>query len=292
MAAQPLIVIVGETASGKSALALKIAKKHSGELICADSWTVYRGFNIGTAKPTAGEQREIPHYLLDIADPEEGFSAAVFKDLANNAISDIQSRGSLPILVGGTGLYIDAVIFDYGFLPKGDFNEREKLNGYPIQQLLEEAHSRNVDLEGIDIRNKRRVIRAIETNGQKPTKREIRQNTLLLGMKPSAEHLLDRITNRVDDMLANGLEQEVARLAEQYGWEVEPMKGIGYREWQDYFSGIQSKEITRERIIQASLGLAKRQRTWFKRNPQIQWCATTEQAEKLVHDFLNTILLQ
>lgn len=292
MAARALIAIVGETASGKSELALRIAQKYDGELICADSWTVYKGFDIGTAKPKTADKELVPHHLLDVADPRKGFSAALFKQLANEATTDISARGKLPILVGGTGLYIDSVIFDYGFLPKGDKTRRDLLNKLSLQELLQQASELNISLEGIDVRNKRRVIRAIETNGQRPASQALRANTLVLGKNIERHNLQSKIEQRVDTMLAEGLEQEVKDLAKTYGWDVEPMKGIGYREWQDYFSGTQTLDVTRERIVRASLGLAKRQRTWFKRNQKIQWCNSTEQAEMLVHDFLNTILLQ
>ncbi len=123
---KPLLVIVGETASGKTTLAIELAKRLNGEIICADSWTVRREANIGTAKPTLEEQQGIKHHCLDVAGPDEDFTAAVFKDLANDAIEDITSRGKLPIMVGGTGLYVDGVIYDFNFLPAGDRGEREK----------------------------------------------------------------------------------------------------------------------------------------------------------------------
>lgn len=285
MATGPLVVVVGETASGKSALAMELAKKFNGELISADSWTVYPGFDIGTAKPSLKDQSEVKHHLLDVADPSTGFSAAVYKEVALDAIKDIESRGKLPIMVGGTGLYIDSVIYDYGFLPKSSEALRQKLNNMTLDALIELAETNSINLDGIDLRNKRRVIRAIENNGQKPSKAELRDYTLIIGMARDIEHLQDRITKRVDAMLAAGLKDEVAGLYKQYGWEAEPMKGIGYREWRDYFEGTQSLEATREKIIRASLGLAKRQRTWFKRNQKIQWCKDTEQAIKAVEHF-------
>src|SRR5476651_1891671 len=116
----PLVVIAGETASGKSALALQLARQFNGEIICADSWTVRREADIGTAKPSAAEQALVPHHLLDVAGPDEDFTAAVFKRLANKAIKEIAGRGRLPIMVGGTGLYVDGVIYDFNFLPAGD----------------------------------------------------------------------------------------------------------------------------------------------------------------------------
>ncbi|MGH7196067.1 MAG: tRNA (adenosine(37)-N6)-dimethylallyltransferase MiaA [Candidatus Saccharimonadales bacterium] len=262
----PLVVLVGETASGKSALALELAEKFGGEIICADSWTVYRDFNIGTAKPSASDCKRVPHHLLDIADPALGFSAPQFQKLALAAIEDIASRGKLAIMVGGTGLYIDSVIFDYGFLPAPNAGERARLNRLTLAELVKITNKLScLSLATIDASNKRRVIRLIENNGQLPTKSSLRQNTLLLGLNLPREQLAARITNRVDAMLANGLEQEVKQLAEIYSWQTEPMKGIGYREWRDYFNGQTSLEQTRQKIIKSSLGLAKKQRTWFKR---------------------------
>ena len=288
----PLIVIVGETASGKSALALEVAKAFDGELICADSWTVYKGFDVGTAKPSSEDKEIIPHHLLDIADPRDGFSAVIFKQKANEAIAEISSRNKLPVMVGGTGLYIDAVLFDYSFLERGDDAQRAVLDSLSLEDLLRMAEQQNIDLTGIDTRNKRRVVRAIQTNGQKPVRSVMRPNTLVLGIATDREHLRERITQRVDAMLAAGLEQEVRTLADTYGWDVEPMKGIGYREWRDYFLGSQDLGTTHNRIISATMGLAKRQRTWFKRNPDIQWLDRPEQATTLIESFLSNSLLQ
>jgi tRNA dimethylallyltransferase len=288
----PLVVIVGETASGKSSMAMKLAQKYNGEIISADSWTVYPGFNVGTAKPNTAEMEEIRHYLIDVADPVEGYNAALYKKQAQSAIKDITSRGKIPIMVGGTGLYIDSVVYDYQFLPVGDENDREFYNGMTLELLIEMATKSNIDLSNIDQRNKRRVIRAIESNGQKPRKNSVRPATLILGVKKQKEHLAQRIEKRVDQMIKLGLEHEVSELANKYGWGVEAMKGIGYREWQDYFNSTQTLEQTKERIIRATLGLAKRQRTWFKRNDNIQWCEDYEQSNKLVNDFLNKHLLQ
>lgn len=283
----PLLVIVGETASGKSSLASEIAEGYNGEIIGADSWTVYRDFNIGTAKPSAEERTRIRHHLFDIVDAPDGFNAAQFKTLANRAIRDIHRRGKLPILVGGTGLYIDSVIFDYSFLPTGAPGERERMNNLAIKDLLLEASDKSVSLEGVDIRNKRRIIRAIETGGIKPIKHDLRPHTAILGLRVDSETLMGRIVKRVDAMISAGLEQEVAELASRYGWSVEPMKGIGYFEWRDYFNGTQSLEQTRERIISSTLKLAKRQRTWFKRNNSIHWITNREDYVDILTTVLN-----
>jgi tRNA dimethylallyltransferase len=282
-----LVVIVGETASGKSAIALELARRFGGEIIGADSWTVYREFDIGTAKPTPTELTEVPHHLFDIASAPDGFNAALFKDLANNAIHDIQDRDKLPILVGGTGLYIDSVIFDYGFMPPGDPAERERRNDMNIDDLLTEAEAEGVSLENVDIRNKRRIIRALETGGTQPQSGELRENTLVLGIAMEREALRERVTQRVDVMLETGLESEVLGLSQKYGWNVEPMKGIGYREWREYFDGAQTLSQVRERIISSTMKLAKRQRTWFKRNPGIQWVSTLSNAVEITAEYLN-----
>jgi tRNA dimethylallyltransferase len=266
-----LLVIVGETASGKSALALRLAQQFNGEIICADSWTVRRGLDIGTAKPSLAEQALVPHHLLDIVEPDEEFTAAVFKRLAQAAITDIAARGKLPIMVGGTGLYIDGVLYDFGFLEAGDRQARTQLNDLSMAELLRKIHDLQLDTQSVDIRNKRRLIRLIETNGAVPTRQQLRANTLVIGIKTERSVLQQRITSRVDAMLAAGLEAEVQALAGRYGWDSEGLKGVGYAQWKDYFAGTESLTETRQKIIKASQDLAKRQRTWFKRDKSIQW---------------------
>jgi len=285
----PLVVIVGETASGKSGLAMELAQRLDGEIICADSWTVYRGFDIGTAKPTTEEQTKIPHHLLDVADPVIGFSAVEFQRLAKQAITDIAGRGKLPIMVGGTGLYIDSVIYDFGFLPAPDPKLRQELNKLSLDEVLERAELLGLDTSKVDVRNKRRLIRLIENDGQLPTKQELRDNTAVIGLRADRDELHARIERRVDAMLAAGLEREVAGLAKQYGWDAEPMKGIGYASWQAYFDGSQDLETTRQHIIKATINLAKRQRTWNRRNLSVHWFNNREELQSIV-DFITTHL--
>jgi tRNA dimethylallyltransferase len=287
----PLLVIVGETASGKTGLAIELAKRLDGEIICADSWTVRREVNIGTAKPTARERAAVPHHLLDIVGPDEDFTAAVFKGLANKAIKDINSRSRLPILTGGTGLYIDGVIYDYGFLPRGDRRAREELNNLSVPELLAKIDKLSIDPGEVDKRNKRRLIRLIETNGAQPSRQITRENTLILGIKSNREVLKKRITERVDSMLEAGLEKEVMAISKRYGWDCEALKGVGYAQWKDYFLHTQTLTETRQKIIKATLDLAKRQRTWFKRNKSIQWLETpvdTQTAVDLITSTLDT----
>lgn len=287
MDAKPLLVIVGETASGKSALAMELARKFNGEIISADAWTVYKGFDIGTAKPSASARKAIQHHLIDVADPKDGYSAAIFKKKAAKSIVKVHNRGKLPILVGGTGLYIDSVIYDYEFLPAGPVSIRQKLNMLSIDELLALINEKQINIIGIDLRNKRRLVRLIEANGARPVKSKLRPNTLILGMQIDKELLLQRIISRIDLMMSQGLEAEVLQLSKKYGWDTEPMKGIGYREWRLYFEGKQSLDTTRQRIISSSMQLAKKQRTWFKRNKSIHWVHNFTQAGKLVNSFLN-----
>ena len=283
----PLVVIVGETASGKSALAMDLAEQFGGEIVCADSWTVYRGFDIGTAKPTAQDRVAIPHHLLDVADPAEGFSAAVFQRLAKKTIADIAARGKLPIMVGGTGLYIDSVLYDYSFLPPSDPDVHSELSSLSLDGLLARAEAMELDTTGIDLRNKRRVVRLIENNGVRPTKQAMRPNTLMLGVHRPPDELRGRITARIDAMVAQGFPDEVRQLGEQYGWDCEPMRAPGYRAFAGYVQGRVSLEQAKERFRQNDLQLAKKQRTWFKRNPSIQWVSDRSYAVELVTTLLN-----
>jgi tRNA dimethylallyltransferase len=285
----PLVVIVGETASGKSGLAMELAQKFEGEIICADSWTVYKGFDIGTAKPSKKDRLLVPHHLLDVADPSGGFNAVVFQELAEAAINGIVRRGKLPILVGGTGLYIDSVIYQYQFLSAPPAGMREKLNNLSLDELLAMAEAEGILTQGIDTRNKRRVIRLIESDGELPSRKPLRENTLVLGMNVLREKLRERIELRVDTMLLAGLEAEVKQLADEYGWDAEPMKGIGYKQWRGYFDGTISHDELRARIIKNTMDLAKRQRTWFKRSTDIQWLASSDTTEDAV-DKLTTLL--
>ena len=282
----PLVAIVGQTASGKSSVAAEVARQFSGEIINADSWQIYTGMDVGTAKPSQQEREEIPHHLIDIVEPGEEFTAAVYKRMALEAIEDIASRGKLPILVGGTGLYIDGVLFDYSFAPQGYPGQREALREKSIPELLELIQQRGIDLSGIDTRNKRRLMRLLETGGAKPQQSDLRANTLVLGVTTSRNQLRENIEKRTEVMFRAGLKHEVRELAERYGWQVEAMKGIGYREFKPYFDGGQSLAETKRRITKNTLELAKKQRTWFKRNRHIRWIESAEEAKASLRQFV------
>lgn len=284
-----LIAIVGPTASGKSALAMELAQKYNGEIICADSRTIYRYMDIGTAKPTQAEMMLIKHHLVSIKDPGEPFSAAEFKELALEAIGDITGRGKLPLLVGGTGLYVDSVLYDYKFNKEADTQLRNELNKLSLSQLAERLHSIDPALaEAVDTKNPRRVIRAIETAGQSSVRsKRLRKNTLVLGMLVDKKLLQNKITARVTDMLAQGFLDEVRRLGEKFGFDSEVLTGIGYRAFKDVIAGTKTLNEAAAEFVRGDINLAKRQMTWFKRNKDIRWVENSKQADAAVHDFLS-----
>jgi tRNA dimethylallyltransferase len=253
-----LIVIVGETASGKSAMAMDLARKFNGEIICADSRTVYTGMDIGTAKPTDADRKEIKHFGLDLINPDERFTAADFKVLASSAVKDIRLRGRLPVMVGGTGLYIDSILYDYDFSPPNQ--ERDQQNPRHLKLANDSAVSKT-----------------------------LRSNTLVIGLKIPREVLRGRIESRIKAMLAQGLEHEVQSLSDKYTWSNSALSGVGYREFKEYFEGTQTLDETTKRIIQSTMNLAKKQRTWFKRNNSIQWLTDPRQSDEILTTFLNKV---
>lgn len=263
-----LIVLVGPTASGKTALAVRIAQKFNGEIIAADSRTVYRQMDIATAKPTKNERKHIRHHLIDIADPEEKITVVQFKRLADNVIRDIQNRGKLPILVGGSGLYINAVIFDFVFQPAPDLGERKRLQGLSVRELQKEATLHGLDLPRND-QNPRHLIRTIETAGKSPKNDTLRPGTFLYGLDIAPQELEKRIKARVEQMFGAGILEEARRLKSMYGSDLESMKT--YLPVVGYLEGTDSLDSAKQLMVIKDKQLAKKQRTWFRRNKSIQW---------------------
>lgn len=286
--ASPLVAIVGETASGKSALALKIAGRYDGEIICADSRTVYKGMDIGTAKPSLQERQAIPHHGLDVVEPGGRFSAAEFKDLTQKIIKDISKRGKLPILVGGTGLYIDAVLYDYEFLPPPDPAIRHRYEQMSRDELRQELCERHITAPTNEY-NKRHLVRALETGGEVSRRSDLRPNTCIVGLSVDRDVLRQRITSRVDEMIRSGFVEEVRKLLSIYGSEHEAFRAPGYKPFIAYLQGALTIEQARDLFIRNDMALAKRQRTWFKRNKSIQWSATPEEAESIITNFLGRL---
>jgi tRNA dimethylallyltransferase len=266
----PLVVIVGPTASGKSGLAMDLAEQFGGEIICADSRTVYKGMDIGTAKPSLEDQALIPHWGLDLVEPDEPFSAADFKEYAVQKIAEIRARGHIPFLVGGTGLYVDAVVFDYQFGPV-NAELRAKLEKLSLDELLLYCNENNIVLPENE-KNKRHLITAIERNNVKSTRlSEPQQNTIIVGITTQKEILLQRIHERSEQLFANGVVQEASDLADEYGWDSEAMTGNIYRLSRDFLAGALTEAELKQKFETADWQLAKRQLTWLKRNPFIEW---------------------
>lgn len=283
---QPLIVIVGTTASGKSQLALQLAERFNGEIIAADSRTVYKGMDIGTAKPSMAEQARIPHHVLDIVTPDQAFTAADFQRQANEAIRSIQQRNKVAIMVGGTGLYVDSILYGFTFRPV-DAKRRAKLEDLSVAELQQIIQEQELELP-VDRQNPRHLIRTIESGGQLGQRQPLRVNTLVVGLQIPMEVLKQHISERVARMFAQGLEREVRNLAKTYSWQSPGLSAIGYREFKLYFEGQQSLEQTQQQITTHTVQYARRQRLWFKRSPDIQWCDTAQTAQAVVEAFLTT----
>lgn len=282
----PLIALVGETASGKTGLAIELARRFDGEIICADSRTVYRGMDIGTAKPTIAEQDGIPHHLLNVVNPDDSFSAADFQRLAKEAIQDIASRGHVPFLVGGTGLYVDAILYDFEFRPAPDPKERERLQSMTIQELQTEIIERGLAMPE-NIQNSRHLSRVIEVGNSQPVQNAVRENTLVLGLNIEREALKAKLVKRVDAMCEAGFVDEVRSLFAKYTSDTSALQAPGYKAFKTYLDGDSSLEEAKAMFVRNDYQLAKRQRTWFKRNKSIHWVTEQAEAVDLVTTFLN-----
>lgn len=282
----PLIVIVGQTASGKSNLAISLAEKYNGEIICADSRTVYAGMDIGTAKPNKKERAKIKHYLLDIYNPDQQINASDIKNAVNQAIGTISNEAKIPILVGGTGLYIDAVIYNFKFGPKKNEILRTELGKLSLGELAEKAQDLNISPDEVNFSNKRHLVRAIERGGVIKANKKLRGNTLLLGLCVPEQKLKARIKTRIERMIEDGLEKEVRELVQMYGFDAPGLNAIGYREWEGNFNGEQSIERVKQKLYKNTWQYARRQKTWFKRDVNIKWITSVEDAPRAVEQFL------
>ena len=280
---EKVLVILGPTATGKSHCAIEIAKKFNGEIISGDSMLVYREMNIGTAKPSAEELAAVPHHLVDILPPEASFSVVDFKEQAQRLITEINARGHLPIIAGGTGLYIKALLEDYAFNSVSENSElREQLTREAELQGAEALHARLAALdavaaERIHPNNVRRVVRALEAalSGEQVNQygaSEIPYDALVVGLEMERSALYARINKRVDIMLAQGLEQEVRSLLERgISPDCQSMQSIGYRQMVWYLNGSMPYDEAVEKLKQATRNFAKRQITWYKKMPYIKW---------------------
>lgn len=268
---QPIIFVVGPTASGKTAVAIELARKINGEVICADSRTVYQGMNVGTAKPTLKEMKDIPHWGLDIVNPAVRYTAAQFQNYALEKMMQIQQRGHTPIIVGGTGLYIDSLLFEYNFPTPPSDEERAQFEAMSLDELYAYCIKNNVELPFND-KNKRHLIHAIASK-----EGVLRDNTqparqhIVVGIATEKVELEQRIAVRIEHMFADGVVNEAIMLGKKYGWNAEAMTSNVYRSIKSYIDGLEPLDKVAENLKIRDWQLAKRQMTWFRRNPHIMW---------------------
>ena len=280
-----VIAVVGPTASGKTAFAVALAEKIGGEIISADSRLVYKGFDIGTAKPTLDERRGIPHYMIDIAEPEVDYSAGLYVHEAKRIIEDIQSRGKVPIIAGGTGLYINILLMNYD-LPKvePDYELREALKlEEDLPAILAELDPEAAQL--IDKNDRKKLIRAIEivkTTGKPIQRRKNNPEYEIewIGLNFPRDVLYDRINRRVDLMFEAGLIDETKNLLQKHGRIPNLLYTIGYQEVIQYLDGLLTLDEAVDKLKQNTRRYAKRQLTWFRKNPAINWNVYPEKLKK------------
>jgi tRNA dimethylallyltransferase len=291
---QKLIVLIGPTAVGKTRTSIHLARLFNAEIISGDSMQIYKGMDIGTAKITEEEMEGIPHHLIDIKDPQESFSAAEFQQIVREKISDIHSRGKIPMIAGGTGLYIQSVIFDYQFTDApGDVEYRtvleQKVKDKGIGPLYELLQSIDPEAaKNIHPNNTRRVIRALEifhvtgktmTCYQESQSSELLYDIALIGLTMEREKLYDRINKRVDLMIDAGLIEEVRSLYESGVHGVQSVQAIGYKEIYEYLDGKISIDSAIGNLKQNSRRYAKRQLTWFRNKMEVNWFDMTDEKD-------------
>lgn len=285
---QPLIILTGPTASGKTALSVELAKRIGGEIISADSMQVYRHMDIGSAKVTKEEMDGVPHHLIDVLDPDDAFNVTVFQQMAKEAMKKIYENGHIPIIAGGTGFYIQALLYDIDFTENdGDMEYRSSLEKLAKEKGAEVLHERLKEVdpasaEAIHANNVKRVIRALEfyektgkkisEHNEEERKKESPYHFAYYVLNMDRGRLYERIDLRVDRMIENGLAAEVEKLKEMgCTRDMVSMQGLGYKEILDFLSGEQSLEEAVYIIKRDTRHFAKRQLTWFKREKEVTW---------------------
>jgi tRNA dimethylallyltransferase len=302
------VFLAGPTAVGKSEIALLLAQKIGGEIISVDSMQVYRGLDIGTAKPSVEERACVPHHLIDIVGLTEQFDAAQFVRLANAALKDIQSRGRIPIFCGGTGLYFKAFLEGLGDSPAADEALRRELDATPLEDLLCELAERDPVAHGmIDKKNPRRVIRAVEVirltgkpfsqqraewSGVQSSRFKVQspEPTAVIGLTRDATDLRARIDDRVDVMFARGLVEETRRLLDRgLAKNKTAMQALGYRQVAEHLRGERSLPETIELVKVKTRQFAKRQMTWFRKQMDVNWIELTSEISpaEIISNFIN-----
>ena len=292
----PLIVILGPTASGKTGYAIRLAQLIGGEIICADSRTVYRGMDVGTAKPTKHEREMVPHWAIDLVEPNQRFTLCDFQRYAQTKIGEIRGRGHVPMLVGGSGLYIDSVIYDYQLShePEFDMVRRQQLENLSLSELKNYAISQQIELPS-DTQNRRRLIRAIEQGGVNKKCSQLIPNTIVIGIATDKETLRQRSAQRSQAMLDDGLINETAELLSKYG-TAEPLRRNAYGVVQQYLAGeIGAGELV-PLMVRRDMQLVKKQLTWWRnqrRVGDIMWrdlASLNKQLDAMVDESVEAIV--
>ena len=296
-----VIVICGPTASGKTSLSISLAKKINGEIVSCDSMQIYKEMDIGSAKPTVEEMQEIKHYLVDFVSPEKRYSVSEYKDDASKAIEEIINKGKTPIIVGGTGLYLNSLIYNIQYNEmEVDLNYRRELEKEAEEYGLEVLYNRAKEIdpeamEKVSANDKKRITRVLEiynatgrnkTELEKKSRKEVPYNYLIFGINMERSILYDRINKRVDIMLEQGLIEEVKNLINKYSNMPTAMQGLGYKEVKEFLDGNISKEEMIEKIKMETRRYAKRQITWFKRIENIIWLDGLNKTEENVNSIM------
>lgn len=283
-----IIAILGPTASGKTGMSIELAHDFNGEIICLDSRTIYKGLDIGSAKPTQEEMRGIPHHLIDVSTPDRILSLSEIKKIAEAKISDIISRGRTPFLVGGTALYAYAILENW-LIPEiePDAQLRQSLEERSLEDLVSILEKEFPDkYESVDLKNKRRVIRAIEVGDNKPTIGDKKYNAIKIGISRDEKYLRESIQKRTQKMLDDGLIYEVQNLILKYDRNLPAFTGIHYKEIIDYLDNKISLNDALQLINTHDWQLTRRQMTWLKRDNEINWVQSVEEAEKIIKAFM------
>ncbi|MBQ2657838.1 MAG: tRNA (adenosine(37)-N6)-dimethylallyltransferase MiaA [Erysipelotrichaceae bacterium] len=292
---QKVLVIIGPTAVGKTAFGIECAGSFNGEIISGDSIQIYRGLNIGSAKPTLEELSMAKHHLIDIIDPKGSYSVRQFQQLARECIDQISLEGKLPIIVGGTGLYIKAALYDYVFYEEEEEDDQfEDLTNQELYNLLKEKDP--AALEKIHINNRKRLVRALNIYNKHQTgisqikaqqQHKPLYDCLIIGLTAERDELYRRIDSRVDQMIRDGLVEEIESLLKQgVTFDDQCMQGIGYKEWKEYFDGTESLEGCIDQIKRNSHHFAKRQYTFFKNQLDVRWFSDLTEARQEVEKWL------
>lgn len=266
------LYIVGPTASGKTALALKLAEALGAEIVCADSQTVRRAMDIGTAKPSQEEQARVPHHCIDIIEPYDEFSLDDYLQRARAAIGDIQQRGKLAIVVGGTGLYVDGLYFQFALpdLSAYTLAQKEALNTLSVEELQAKIRARDLMLPE-NAKNKRHLVNTLLRGGARGEQGAPSPRSIVVGLSPARDVLLERINTRADAMIEAGFVDEVRKLLHEYGQPPRAFDAIAYRIMMRHIEGEIGIEEATELMKIADRQYAKRQLSWFKRNEDIVW---------------------